>query len=113
MLDADKPLVWLKGAISTPPFSAAARREAGFLLRRLQEGATLSLPHSRPMPGIGPRVHELRIPDECVTWRIIYRCDADAIVIGAVFAKSTRRTPRHLIEQCQRRFQAYDIATEE
>lgn len=113
MFDADKPLVWLKGAISTPPFSAAARREAGFLLRRLQEGEILSLPHSRPMAGIGQRVHELRIPDERVTWRIIYRCDAEAIVIGAVFAKSTQRTPRHLIEQCKRRFRAYDIATME
>ena len=113
MFDADKPLVWLKGAISTPSFSAAARREAGFLLRRLQEGEILSLPHSRPMAGIGQRVHELRIPDERVTWRIIYRCDADAIVIGAVFAKSTQRTPRHLIEQCKRRFRAYDIATME
>jgi hypothetical protein len=31
----DKPLVWLRGEIKTPPFSAAARIEAGFLLRRL------------------------------------------------------------------------------
>jgi len=113
MSEADKPLVWLKSAVSTPPFSAAARREAGFLLRCLQQGVMLSLPHSRPMPGIGQRVHELRIPDERVTWRIIYRCDADAIVIGAVFSKSTERTPRHLIEQCQRRFRTYDIAITE
>lgn len=33
-----KPLVWLKGEVKTPPFSAAARIEAGFLLRRLQQG---------------------------------------------------------------------------
>jgi hypothetical protein len=47
--------VWLKGEIKTPPFSATARSEAGFLLRRLQQGEGLSLPHSRPMPGIGAR----------------------------------------------------------
>ena len=56
-----KPLVWLEGEIKTPPFSAAGRVEAGTLLRQLQEGKSLGLPHSRPMPSIGPRCHELRI----------------------------------------------------
>jgi len=32
----DKRLVWLRGEIKTPPFGAAARIEAGFLLRRLR-----------------------------------------------------------------------------
>ena len=38
-----------------------ARRQAGWLVRRLQNGEALSMPKSRPMPGIGPRCHELRI----------------------------------------------------
>jgi len=46
----DKPLVWLKGEVKTPPFGNQARLEAGLLLRRLQQGQGLSLPHSRPMP---------------------------------------------------------------
>jgi hypothetical protein len=29
----DKPLVWLRGEIKTPPFSQAGRLEAGYLLR--------------------------------------------------------------------------------
>jgi phage-related protein len=62
-LKSDKPLVWLKGAVKTPPFGEKARIEAGFLLRRLQQGDTLSLPQSRPMPAIGPHCHELRITD--------------------------------------------------
>ena len=53
MAAADKPLVWLRGEVKTPPFSAAARLEAGTLLRRLQGGEKLSMPHSRPMPVIG------------------------------------------------------------
>ena len=61
---ADKPLVWLRGEVKTPPLSAAARLEAGTLLRRLQAGDKLSTPHSRPMPSIGPRCHELRVVDE-------------------------------------------------
>jgi len=71
----NKPLVWLHGEVKTPPFSQTARIEAGFLLRRLQEGENLSLPHSRPMPSIGSRCHELRINDRNVTWRIVYRVD--------------------------------------
>ncbi|MBI2351088.1 MAG: type II toxin-antitoxin system RelE/ParE family toxin, partial [Deltaproteobacteria bacterium] len=77
----DKPLVWLHGQIKTPPFSQAARVEAGYLLRRLQRGEMLGMPHSRPMPVIGPRCHELRISDADVTWRIVHRIDSDAIVI--------------------------------
>lgn len=74
----DKPLVWLHGEVKTPPWSLAARREAGYLLRRLQLGDRLSLPASRPIPCIGPAVHELRIKDQSAEWRIVYRMDADA-----------------------------------
>lgn len=59
----DKVVVWLHGAIKTPPFSAVARSETGFLLRMLQLGEKLSMPKSRPMPIIGKRCHELRITD--------------------------------------------------
>ena len=106
----DKPLVWLHGEIKTPPFSPSARIEAGVLLRQLQRGESLSMPHSRPMPIIGPRCHELRINDAEVTWRIIYRLDADAIIIGEVFSKKTGKTPQKVIDICKRRFRDYDDA---
>ena len=112
MAESDKPLVWLAGEVKTPPFSAKARLEAGVLLRRLQRGELLSLPHSRPMPSIGRRCHELRIPDERVTWRVVYRLDADAVVIGEVFAKKTPQTPESVIDNCQRRFRLYDEVAE-
>ena len=82
MSPKDKPLAWLHGEVKTPPFSEAARLEAGFLLRQLQKGVMLSMPHSRPMPSVGPRCHELRINDADGTWRVIYRIDRDAIVIA-------------------------------
>jgi phage-related protein len=103
-----KPLMILHGEIKTPPMSQSARVEAGFLLRQLQEGINLSLPHSRPMPSVGQRCHELRIPDEKVTWRIIYRTDTDAIIILEVFAKKTQKTPNEVIKNCKRRLQLYD-----
>ena len=104
----DKPLVWFHGEVKTPPFSRAARLEAGFLLRKLQQGDMLSMPHSKPMPLIGPRCHELRVNDRGKTWRIVYRIDADAVVICAVFEKKTQKTPKNIIESCQQRLQQYD-----
>ena len=108
MISADKPLVWLHGEVKTPPFSKAGRLEAGFLLRRLQSGEKLGLPWSRPMPSIGSRCHELRVNDESINWRIIYRIDADAIIILEVFRKQKQRTPQEVIERCKKRIRMYD-----
>ena len=105
-----KPLVWLHGQVKSPPFSRAGRIEAGLLLRRLQRGELLSLPYSRSMPSIGPRVHELRVNDKGVAWRIVYRVDADAIVVAEVFSKKTRATPDRVVETCRRRLEEYDNA---
>ena len=110
MARKDKPLAWLHGEIRTPPFSKAARIEAGYLLRELQGGRKLSLPQSRPMPTVGPRCHELRVVDEGETWRIVYRIDHDAIVIAEVFAKKTAKTPAGVIRTCQKRLGEYDDA---
>lgn len=111
MNGVDRPLVWLSGEVKTPPFTRAARIEAGTLLRRLQRGEMLGLPHSRPMPSIGPRCHELRIRDENRNWRIIYRLDAEAVLIVDVFSKTTGRTPKSVIRRCQTRLAAYDEIT--
>jgi phage-related protein len=104
----DKPVFWLHGQLKTPPLSAAARAEAGHLLRRLQGGEMLGLPHSRPMPSIGNRCHELRINDEDVTWRVVYRIDEDAIIIVEIFDKKTQAMPTRIIELCKRRLREYD-----
>jgi phage-related protein len=111
--ESDKPLVWLHGEVKTPPFSSEARIEAGTLLRRLQRGETVPLPHSRPMPGIGQRCHELRIQDRDVTWRVIYRVDVDAVIIAEVFAKKTQATPQNVIDVCKRRLRKFDEAAKE
>lgn len=110
MAPTDKPLVWLRGEVRTPPFSAAARQEAGRLLRRLRRGELLGMPHSRTMPTIGPRCHELRVVDAGRTWRLVYRLDADAVVIADVFQKTTAQTPARVIEDCRRRLRLYDAA---
>jgi len=108
MSDTDKPLVWLRGEVTSPPFSAEARKEAGFLLRMLQRGERLSMPQSRPMSSIGRRCHELRVHDEDHTWRIVYRLDDDAVLILHVFSKKTPRTPQTVIDTCKALASRYD-----
>jgi phage-related protein len=88
MSPTDKPLVWLKGQVTTPPFSTEARLEAGYLLR----------------------FHELRINDENSTWRIVYRIDPDAIVIAEVFEKKDRKTPKLVIDSSKKRLKEYDAS---
>jgi len=109
----DKPLVWLKGEITSPPFSANARIEAGYLLRQIQKGINLSLPQSRPMQSIGARCHELRINDENITWRIVYKIYNDAILILEIFEKKTNKTPISIIDVCKKRIKLYDSDVKE
>jgi phage-related protein len=108
MVRSDKPLVWLHGEIKTPPLSLGSRVEAGYLLRRLQRGDRLDMPQSRALPSIGKDCHELRINDSNATWRVVYRVDADAIVILDVFSKKTQRIPQSVIDACRRRMKDYD-----
>jgi phage-related protein len=62
------------------------------------------------MPVIGRRCHELRILDADRAWRIIYRVDADAVVIADVFSKKTATTPTTIIHVSRTRLRHYDDA---
>lgn len=61
------------------------------------------------MPSIGRGCHELRIPDENSTWRIVYYVDTVAIVILDVFAKTTSQTPQVVIDVCKARLKHYKL----
>jgi phage-related protein len=110
---ASKPLVWLHGEIKTPPFSRAARIEAGFLLRRLQNGEFPEMPASRPLPELGPNCHELRIIDRNAAWRIVYHVTSDAIIILEVFSKKSRTLPKQVLATAKRRLRTYSRLIEE
>ncbi len=66
------------------------------------------MPHSRLMPSIGKRCHEIRARDAKALWRIVYRIDPDAIVLAGVLDKDTSKTPKSFIAICQARLMAYD-----
>ncbi len=103
----NKEIVWVEGKIKSPPFSETARLETGGLLRKLQLGQKLSLPHSRAMSVIGSGCHELRVRDADKNWRIFYHVSEDAIVIIGVFAKKTEKTPASEIKNAVKALGSY------
>jgi phage-related protein len=48
------------------------------------------------------------VRDEGEQWRLIYRLDADAILLLDLFRKTTQKTPKPAIDRCRRRLRQYD-----
>ena len=109
---SDKKVVWIGSEIKTPPISKEARMEIGRLIRRLQRGLNVTMPHSRPMPSIGAHCHELRVTEANATWRVIYQIDHDAIVVVHVFSKKTQTTPEQILTTAKKRLATYDEINE-
>ena len=103
-----KPLFIKHGEIKTPPFTREGRREAGELLRRVQDGEKLSFPQSRPMPTVGPRCHEIRVRDAEHVWRIVYRIDKDAILVAGIFAKKGKSMQQRELATAKGRLALHD-----
>ena len=100
---ADKPLVWLGSSLNDlRTFPDDARQEAGFQLRRVQQG--LFPADWKPMVTVGPGVIEIRIHtnDE---YRVLYVAKfAEAVYVLHSFSKRTQKTPLRDISLAQRRY---------
>jgi phage-related protein len=105
-----KPVAWLHGQIKTPPFTEEGRKEAGKLLRLLQEGERVGMPQAESLSIVGPGCGALRIRDEENNWRIMYRVDPDAVLVLEVYAKKTKKILREVIDRCKKRLKNYDDA---
>ena len=66
------------------------------------------MPQAEPLPDVGRRCGALRIRDAEHNWRIMYRIDADAILVVEVYPKKTRKIPDEVISRCQQRLKQYD-----
>jgi phage-related protein len=80
------------------------------LLRLLQEGEKLGMPQAEPLPHVGPRCGALRVRDAEHNWRIVFRADADAVLVVDVYPKRTRKIPDEVIRRCKLRLKQYDAA---
>ena len=101
----DKPLRWVGSArADVRKFPAAARRLAGFQLRRVQQG--LDPADWKPMPTIGAGVREVRI-HVGGAYRIFYLATrADAVYVLHAFEKKTEKTSGRDLDTGRERFQA-------
>ena len=66
------------------------------------------MPQAEPLPAIGPRCGALRVRDKEHNWRIVFRVDADAVLVLEVYAKKTRKTPAEVMDRCKKRLKDYD-----
>ncbi len=85
-------------------FPASVKQELGKLIHDLQTGEILSMPVSRPMPGVASGVSELRIRDATGAYRAFYIAKTKAgIVVFHAFVKKTQQTPEREIKLGQKR----------
>ena len=76
----------------------------GELLRLLQEGISLGMPASRPMPIVAPGVDELRVKGPAGHYRAFYLKKSSAgILVLRAFHKKTETTPDSEIRLARRR----------
>ena len=71
--------------------------------RRLERGHRLSMPLSRPMPMVGPGVHELRLRGSSGSYRVFYCARGGDVVVLLAFCKKTQQTPFQFIKLVRRR----------
>jgi len=99
---ADKPLRWAGTSLGDlRAFPEVARREAGYQLRRVQQGL---LPDDwKPMASVGPGVVEIRLHSG-VEHRVFYVAKfEEAIYVLHAFAKRTRQTRQADLELGRKR----------
>lgn len=80
-------------------FPETVREDLADALARLEAGLSLSMPLSRPMPSIGPKVHELRFRDRSGIYRVIYFIAiSKTIHVLCAFKKTTQKTEQRYLE---------------
>jgi phage-related protein len=67
-------IVWNKKTLKeVQNFPDTIKKELGFLLFKLQQGESLTMPHSKPMPTVSKGCYELRVKGEDGAYRVFLR----------------------------------------
>jgi phage-related protein len=98
-----KPLTFLADSLQVlRDFPSAARQDAGYELRRVQNGDQPS--DFKPMPSVAPGVEELRIWCEQGTFRVVYLARLpEAVFVLHAFQKKTQATSKADLDLATRR----------
>ena len=81
-------------------FPEEIRGDLADALARLDSGQTLTMPLSRPMPGIGAGVHELRLKNRSSACALTTQGTVHVI---HAFKKTAQSTPRRNLELARKR----------
>lgn len=85
-----------------------ARREIGYQLENVQEGADPD--NWKPMSSVGSGVREIRVRESSGIFRCIYVATRpEGIYVLHVFQKKTQKTSRHDLDLAQKRFKAIAV----
>lgn len=100
-----KPAIFHRAALDAiRGFPRPVRRAIGEAILKLQHGASLAMPFSRPMPSVAPGVAELRIRERAGVFRTFYYFRTErGILIPHAFVKKTQATPQNEIILARRR----------
>jgi phage-related protein len=86
-------------------FPAAAKRECGFQIDRLQRG--LEPADWKPFASVGPGVAEIRVTDAQGIFRVMYVAKfSEAIYILHCFQKKSQKTARSDIDVAKKQYSA-------
>jgi len=102
----DKPIDWRGSSLDdVREFPEAARKRAGYELRKLQRG---ELPDDwRPFPEVGPGVNEIRLDSPDGWFRVMYVAKfEEAVYVLHGFQKKSRKTSRSDIDTAKTRYRA-------
>lgn len=73
-------------------------------LARLDAGLALSMPLSRPLPNVGPGVHELRLSAPSGAYRVVYAIVKSGMVrVLHAFKKTAQQIPARNLRLARRR----------
>ena len=93
-----KPVEFLGDSLARlRAFPDEARSEAGFQLKRVQQGKDPD--DWKPLKAVGPGVREIRVREASGAFRVIYLATLlDRIVVLHAFQKKIQKTPRRDID---------------
>jgi phage-related protein len=89
-------------------FPEEARRQVGYQLEHVQEGADPD--NWKPMSTVGAGVREIRVRESSGSFRCIYVATRpEGIYVLHCFQKKTQKTSQQDLDLAQRRFKAIEV----
>lgn len=101
-----KALIWMGGSRDDlRSFPDEARRDAGYVLRKVQRGD--DPPDWKPMSTVGAGVREIRVHEDSGEFRVIYLATRpEGVYVLHCFQKKVQKTSQRDINLASRRFRA-------